>query len=609
MRPSDPQGPAVRAPWGLGVLVAAVTFITFLSGLRNDFVNWDDVDNFLKNPHYQGLGWANIRWMFTTAHLGHYIPVAWLTLGLDYTLWGMDPRGYHLTAILLHAGNALVFYLLAYRLLALGFATRSFDPSADDPCIAQGRGSDRGLALGAAVAALIFTVHPLRVESVAWITERRDLLAGLFSILATLAYLKAFGRGTRGRLQAGWYWTSVGLFVLALLSKSIVVGLPLVLLALDLYPLRRRPRVRLVFEKMPFVLVSVGVSLIMLVTGARRSLLTDLGTLGVVDRLAISAYGFFFYLLKTVVPWPLSPLYELHYPVRPLTATYLVPAVVIAAVSLAVIALRRRWPAGLTAWAAYVALLLPVCGLLQNGHQIAADRYTYLACLGWALLAGAGVTWCWRANGARNVTPRHARLVVALTATVIVALAALTTLQIRVWHDSEALWRHAVATDPGSAFAHYHLAGAFSILGKREQARAEYAKAVALAPDVLDAKGLFHAALGRELQTAGDMEGAERNYTAALRYAKDDETALNNLGVIYALRGNDTAALDMFLRLLRAAPGNEAACRNGSIVSGRLGVTPDELETCPNHPPMSASRRRTLSARTPAGSRARKLSK
>lgn len=165
--------------------MAAITLVTFLSVLQNDFVNWDDIENFLVNPHYRGLGWGNLRWMFTSAHMGHYIPVTWLTLGLDYVLWGMNPWGYHLTAILLHATNALLFYLLAYRVLSLAFGCPPVDPTVshtglEEPRAGQHGGPDRALVLGAVAAALLFSIHPLRVESVAWITERRDLLAGLF---------------------------------------------------------------------------------------------------------------------------------------------------------------------------------------------------------------------------------------------------------------------------------------------------------------------------------------------------------------------------------------------------------------------------------------------
>src|SRR5262249_40621605 len=153
-------------------LVGAVTLLTFLPALRNDFVNWDDVENFLNNPHYRGLGWTNIRWMLTTAHLGHYIPVTWLTLGLDYVLWGMDPRGYHFTAILVHSVNALVFYILGYRILEVGFTSKPNQQLAPTlPAERSETGLENratlGLSLGAATAALLFSLHPLRVESVA----------------------------------------------------------------------------------------------------------------------------------------------------------------------------------------------------------------------------------------------------------------------------------------------------------------------------------------------------------------------------------------------------------------------------------------------------------
>ena len=584
--------------WAGAALVVALTAATFLPMFQNDFVNWDDLDNFLRNPNYRGLGWANLRWMFTTAQLGHYVPVTWLTLGLDYVLWGMNPWGYHLTALVLHAINALLLYLLAYRLLERGFALpghHAHSPGEGDgahpaPSLdgweskgewPDARSHEGALRLGAMVAALLFSVHPLRVESVAWITERRDLLAGLFSLLTVLAYLRAHRRGRAGYLHRGWYWSAVGLFVGALLSKSIVVGLPLVLLALDIYPLRRTRRLLgLLGEKGPFLLASASVSGSMFAIGVRHELFTPFITLGVFDRLAISAYGLVFYLWKTLVPWRLSPLYELHYPIRPLAATYLVPSILVLAISGAAIAARRRWPAGLTIWAVYVVLLLPVLGILQNGHQIAADRYTYLACLGWAVIAGAGVTWSWRAKETNAVTPGPARLVLALSASAIIACAALSTLQVRVWRDSETLWHHAVSLDPGSAFAHYHLGGALSVFGRHEEAIAEYGKAVSLFPDVLDTKAMFYVSLGLELQKKGDLAGAERSYRAALRHSQVNVTALNNLGVIYALRGEDRAALDSFLRVLRIFPGHDSACANAYVLSLRFRTVPPELERC-----------------------------
>src|SRR5881396_2679307 len=264
----------------VSVLIAVVTFAAFLPTLQNQFVAWDDGKNLLNNYHYRGLGWTHLRWMWTT-HLGHYIPLTWMTFGLDYLLWGMNPVGYHLTNLLLHAANAAVFYLVARRILGLAL-----------PGPAQ-RGNV-GLAASAAFAALLFAIHPLRVESVAWATERRDVLSGLFYLLALLVYLRAGEQGERGR---SGYWASVGLFVCALLSKSMAVSLPVVLLILDVYPLRRlggargwwgEPARRIYLEKIPFVLLALAASggaFIPQIEGRNMPSLDELSVLG---RLAVS---------------------------------------------------------------------------------------------------------------------------------------------------------------------------------------------------------------------------------------------------------------------------------------------------------------------------------
>src|SRR2546426_7539260 len=187
-RDEGPESARRWVRWLPPLLVVLVTLATFLPALQNQFVAWDDDQNFLANPHYRGLGWRHLCWMWTTFHMGHYLPLTWMTLGMDYLLWGMNPVGYHLTSLLLHAANAVVFFFIVRRLL-----TRAL-PSP----------SERGYALtvSAGVASLVFAIHPLRVESVAWATERRDVLSGLFYLVAILLYLRACERGARGR---GWY--------------------------------------------------------------------------------------------------------------------------------------------------------------------------------------------------------------------------------------------------------------------------------------------------------------------------------------------------------------------------------------------------------------------
>jgi len=315
----------------LAVLIAAVTATSFLPVLGDGFVSWDDPKNFVDNPHYRGLGPAQLRWMFTTLHMGHYIPLTWVTLGLDYLLWGMNPAGYHLTNLLLHTATALSLYLLALRLLRLALPAGT---------------AEADLRVGAAAAALLWAVHPLRVESVAWLTERRDVLSGLFYVTAALAYLTAAGPDAGDRVRRRrWYWASLALFAASLLSKSITVTLPVTLLALDVYPLRRLGgpsgwrRWDVWLEKAPFFAIAGLVSVVAFVALLPLGNAHSLRELGVLQRTVLSVYGLAFYLFKTVVPLDLSPLYLLI-----IEVTWLHFATVIGGTVLATV-VWRRWPA------------------------------------------------------------------------------------------------------------------------------------------------------------------------------------------------------------------------------------------------------------------------
>jgi hypothetical protein len=235
--------------------VAFVTFAVFLPALRNGFVNWDDYELLVDNPRYRGLGWEQVSWMFSTFHNGHYQPLSWMTFALDYLIWGMEPFGYHLTNLVLHATNTALVYFLALRLLSLAL---SRPPSAPD----------LGLRMAAGFAALFFSIHPLRVESVAWVTERRDVLSGLFFLATLLCYLQGMTISNDPSHQARWRNRALIAYGLSLLSKASGVTLPVVLLALDVYPLRRLgggpgrwlgPLARHVWwEKVPFFLLAAA---------------------------------------------------------------------------------------------------------------------------------------------------------------------------------------------------------------------------------------------------------------------------------------------------------------------------------------------------------------
>src|SRR5438094_5195542 len=513
-------GARTRAPgwvhWLVPELIAVVTVAAFLPTLENQFVNWDDDKNFLNNPHYRGLGWPQLRWMWTTFHMGHYIPLTWMTLGLDYLLWGMNPLGYHLTSLLLHAANAVVFYFVVVRILTLALP----------------RLADRGHALvaSAGFAALVFAIHPLRVESVAWVTERRDVLSGLFFLLTILVYLRSCQRPERGRW---WYGLSVALFGCALVSKSMAVSLPVVLLILDVYPLRRlggpigwwsEPARRIYVEKIPFVLLATAGAATAFLAISEIHNLAPLDEVGVLGRLATSAYSLCFYLWKMLVPVSLSPLYELG-TLNPWATSFLLSYGVVLTLTTATLALRQRVPGLLAAWLSYIVILLPVLGIFQNGPQIAADRYTYLAGLGSAILASGGLVSCWQTLTRSEPATPTTFLLAGLAICVVIGMGVLTWNQIRVWHDPERLWTHALAVDPNSFMAHNNLGYALDRQGKLAEAIEHYRQALRIQPENAEAHNNWGVALTQQGKPAEAIE----HFRRALRIQPENADAHNNL--------------------------------------------------------------------------------
>jgi tetratricopeptide (TPR) repeat protein len=499
------------ADWLIAVVIAQLIVIAFSPALRAGFVLWDDDAYFLNNPYYRGLGPAHLRWMFTVMS-GHYMPLTWLTHGLDYVLWGMRPAGYHALNVALHALAAVVAYFVARRVLAA--AVERAQPGA--------------LRAGAVVAALVFAIHPLRVESVAWITERRDVLCGVFFLFAVLCYLRALDGGTRRR----WYWSAVALAALALASKALAVTLPAVLLLLDVYPLGRLGPGRWLrrdvwLEKLPFVVLSAAAAVLAIIAQRSVGTLSDLRDVGIAERLGLTAYGLVFYAWKTLVPTGLAPLYEAPYDYATLTPRFAASAVVVAAAAVALVRVRGRWPGATAAGAAFVVLLLPVLGLLHFGLHIVADRNTYFAGLVPALLAGAAVLRV--LHGAAS--PTAVRAIGATALAVIVLLGALTWRQTRVWRDSRALWTHAVAVSPSS---------------------------------------VAHAKLGVLLDAEGRTEDAIGHFREAVRVRPDSAYAENNWGIALANVWRFDEAVAHFEAAIRAQPTYAEAHRNLQITRERL---------------------------------------
>jgi tetratricopeptide (TPR) repeat protein len=492
------------ADWLIAVVIAQLVVIAFSPALRAGFVLWDDDAYFLHNPYYRGLGPAQLQWMFTVMS-GHYMPLTWLTHGLDYVLWGMRPAGYHAVNLGLHALAAVLAYFVARRVLAA----------------AVGSVQRGALRAGAAVAALVFAVHPLRVESVAWITERRDVLCGVFFLLAVLCYLRALDVGAPRR----WYWSAVGLAALALASKAMAVTLPAVLLLLDVYPLGRLGPGRWLrrdvwLEKIPFALLSAAAAVVAIVAQRSVGTLSDLRDVGIPERLGLTAYGLVFYAWKTLVPTGLAPLYEAPYDYATLTPRLAASAVVVAAATVALVRVRRRWPGATAAGAAFVVLLFPVLGLLHFGLHVVADRNTYFAGLVPALLVGAALLRVLQGAASRTVV----RATGAAALAVIVLLGVLTWRQTGVWRDSRTLWTHAVAVSPSSV-AHAKLGVLLDAEGRTEEAIAHFREAVRLRPDSAYAENNWGIALGNVWR----FDEAVAHFEAAIRAEPTYAEAHRNL--------------------------------------------------------------------------------
>jgi len=499
--------PSRWMPW----FAALATAVVFWPALSNGFVNWDDKLFIVDNPGFKGLSLSHLRWMFTTLLAGPYQPLSWLTLAVDYEIGGLNPYGYHLTNLLLHAANAAVFCAVAGRLIDAGVKGARKEAK----------------AWGAGAAALIFAIHPLRVESVAWVTERRDVLSGLFYFLAILFYLRMVeaAGARRWRERAA----SLGFFSLGLLSKGSVVVLPFILCLLDYAPLSRLPvdprnwlkpaTAKLWREKLPYWAMALPFAVVSAIGQGRLQQATGVYRYDWLQRIAVGASRYFFYLGKTLWPAGLSPVYVEAFHPNPWAGRYAaaILGLILATLGAVWLARRgRRW--ALACWLCYAGTLFPMAGFFQSGPQVTADRYTYLSCLPWAVLLGALLT------AARG---RALRLYAAFLTAAIIVFFTLTRLQIPVWSNSESLWRKAVSVSPDSAIALNNLGSVFAQTGRGRLAMPLYRRSLELEPNL----PATHNDLGRLYAAAGDLPMAVEHYRAAIHLDQAYISAYNNLAV------------------------------------------------------------------------------
>lgn len=537
------------AAWLVALLVALASIAPFARSVAYPFLGWDDDVNFTSAAALRSLDAESLRWMWSNFHVGHYAPLTWMSCALDFVRGGDDPaRALHQTSLALHGATAAALCgALAVLLGLAGYARRTS-------------------LIAAALGALAWGVHPLRTESVAWLTERRDVLSGLFYALTVLTWLCAQRPHARRRV---WLALSVVAFAAALLSKVSGVGLPLVLLALDAWPLRRlstTPRAA-VLEKLPYVALALGGAALG-VLGQRESteVLASADQLGLLERAAIAAHAVAFYAWKTLAPFDLSPLYELPQTIESAAPRFLAPLLLVPAAAFALFSLRRRsaaWRAAGIALLAFALLLAPVSGLAHAGRQLAADRYTYLPSFAFAaLLAAALVRW--------SSPTAH-----AVAGAACLALSIASWRQTAIWSDTLTLFERAVTVEPGNYWSHHKLGILHHQAGRFDAALEHYGRALAARPSGGASDAYYDRALTHLRKN--DFASARTDLEAALADAPAHAAAHAVLNDLDRREGRPTAALERLARAWERSGGADLGAQLANLFV-ELGRPQEALE-------------------------------
>lgn len=545
----DPKGAQdFQSDWGavfsICILIATLVWLVFGQTLGHGFINFDDDVYVYQNPTVlSGVSKSGIVWAFTFAAIGHWHPVTWWSHMLDCQVLGLWAGGHHLTNVMLHAAAALLLFLALLQMT-------------DD----RRRATDRsGDIWRSAFVAALFAIHPLRVESVAWISERKDVLSGVFFMLTLLAYV-AYARKPPSVAR---YLPVPAFFALGLMSKGALVTVPFVLLLLDYWPLGRlspktiasigqtehRVRIRrLITEKIPLFLLSAGSCI---ATGLSPEKIPSALQESLGSRLENAVVSYAIYLKQLFYPAGLGLPYFNPPEGLPVWEAILA-AVLLIAISIGAIACRKAHPYWLVGWFWYLGMMVPVIGIVQISYYARADRYTYLPHIGLYVIAAWGAAKLL----ARMRLQRELAVVAALV--VIAAFVVQARSQTSYWRDSERLWTHVLATAPNNYVAHTNLGLVFDQTGRSNAAIAHYQKALEIQPAYSDA----HNNLGNALARINRFDDAIDHYRKALDLVPGLPQVHNNLGSALAQNGQMTEAILEFQKALEINPDMAGAHSN-----------------------------------------------
>jgi len=547
------------------VVSAALVAVAFGVSLDNEFLYWDDRHYLHDNPKLQALTPGNLWWMLTQSSIesGHYNwqPLTALSHALDLAFWGYDAGKHRLGNLVLHGISAILVFLISCEIL------RSTAPA----------WTPRRRVAAALLGMTLFAIHPLRVESVVWLAERKDVLYGMFYLLAVSAYL-IYRRDAR----TGWRILASIAGLSAVMSKPMAVSLPVVLLLLDYWPHRRwswgvkgmRAVVRSVVTKLDFVAYAALASVMAIIAQTRGGAISSLDDVDVLTRILNAGHSVLFYCQKWLLPTALSPVYPFPDPVlKGELSAWLELAIVLGFTVVTIVLARRGHRGWLAAWLIYIVGLLPALGLIQVGIQAAADRYTYIPMVGLAIAAGAGAVGL-----AVNLPSAFSRVAHGgLVAAIVLGLVLATRVQSEMWHDDRILWTNALSIYPAQIpIAHINLGNTYVMSGEREIAIQHYKNALRVDPDNVVA----HTNLAWSHAHLNQFDEALAYANGAIEIDKDSVLGWLARGLSLHVTGQRASAIDAYEMVLNLDPSNgDAATNRDNLIHGQSLATPHRAPT------------------------------
>ncbi len=567
------------------LFLVVATLAVYWQVLDNDFVLFDDDAYVIKNEHvHKGVTFNGLTWAITSSYASNWHPLTWVSHMLDCQLYGLNPKGHHLTSLLLHVANTLLLLLILVRMT--------------------------GSLWQSSFVAALFAIHPLHVESVAWVAERKDVLSTFFMMLTLWIYTIYAKKGGLKR-----YLLVVLFFVLGLMSKPMLVTLPLVLLMLDFWPLGRLSQIeltgqhtdgmsnifRLLWEKVPFFALAAGSSVVTFIAQKNTGAMELQRTVFLQARIINTFVAYTEYMLNMIWPVKLAILYPHPGNSLPLWKS-VVAGLVLVLITILVIRKARKIPYLAVGWLWYVVTLIPVIGIVQVGSQAMADRYTYTT------LIGLFVIIAWGANDLLSKQLYRKKCLGSLAAIILTVLMVLTWKQVGYWENSITLFKHtlkhtsnnyniqnnlgialkeqgrtkeaiehylqALRSNPGYVKAYYNLSNAYAERGDTKKAIETCKQAIRINPDIAN----IHYNLGVVYGGLGKYEEAAEAFKQVIRIDPDYLQALYNLGGVYSGLGKYREAIEAFMQVVRIDPDYALVRNNLGIAYGALGKYKEATE-------------------------------